>query len=504
LKTARAKSKPVKRFSARRSSPRDREAEAFLQFFNLHSAARPSPDRSTLPTTWQDAARDATPAERIALARKARVLDAESPLVAGIINRIVTLVVGTGLNPEPATGDDVYDQEASAAWDEFSLAADITGMHSMGQLQRLAFRGKFINGDHFGLKCEDETGAPKVQLLESHRVASETSMDPLDGLTLDKYGRVDKYRVCLEAVSSHAAMRTGAYEMVDAADMVHFRYQTRAGEYRPMTAMKAALNFAHDITDILALEKNAVKDACSKTDVIETQTGEANPVGKTMQRFELERPQAVTGAAASQLFYEKIFGARAKYIRRGDKYTPYVPQRPSPAWQGYMDFLAALICLPSGFPPSILLQIKVGGVDSRRDLASAARVIQVLQFDFASELHPIYTFAIDKKLGVGGRPKNWQRAEWHGPRSITGDAGKQSKEDRLDISMGVLSIQEYCASQETSMRKLFRQNAKAKKERAKIAEEEQVAPDDVFNFNPNPNGQPIEAAPAPDPNPPTE
>lgn len=396
---------------------------------------------------------------------------------------MVTLVIGTGLIPEPNSGDEKFDEEAELAWGEFCMAPDITGLCHMGQLQRLIYASKLIDGEIFSIKTSDETGEPKLQLVESHRCAGKNYGDTLDGMTVDQFGRPDEYRMCLGTTSTGDVNRNGDAEMVLARDLVHHRYQLRAGEYRPLTAFKACLNTAHDVADILLLEKAAVKDACGKTDIIETKTGEADPQSKTTERFAINRTDSATNAAAAQLFYSKTFGPAAKYIRRGDKYTPYIPQRPSPAWQGLMDFLSANIAMPWGMPPSTLLQIKVGGADTRGYYSAAARVIQVHQYDFACELTPIYRYVVNSKLGGSGRPKNWARAEWHGPRPITCDLGRQGDSDRQDLAMGALAVQEYCATQETTMRKLFRQNALAKKLRAQIAQEEQVEPDDVFNFN---------------------
>lgn len=439
-----------------------------------------------MSSDYQDAQADADPYTRETLAEKARHLNDNSAIVAGVTFRVSTLVVGSGLIPEPNTGDEILDRDCEAIWEEFTPVADALGLDNFGQMQRQIFEGKLINGDGFSYLTEAEDREPRVQLIESHLVAAENRNDLLGGVILDDLGREAAYRVCTMRDSNGNPVRDGDATEIEAAYMVHHRWQRRAREYRPLSAYKAAINTAHDMQDILALEKAAVKDACEKTDVIETASGEANTAGRAMTRIALQNQgNSALNALASAAYYEKSFGPKAKYIKRGDKYTPYIPARPSPAWQGLMEYLSACICMPLGFPPSVLLQIKVGGADTRRDLATAARVIQVMQYDLACELDKIRRYVLKRKLGAKTLPTTWARAEWHGPRNITCDYGRQQQQDREDLAMGVVSLQEYCATQETTMRKLLRQNAIARKVRAEVAKEFTLTPKEVFNFEVN-------------------
>lgn len=466
-----------------------------------HEAAWPSPTRTRLNSSYVDAQVDADPRTRATIAEKARHLTDNSPVIAGILYRISNLVVGDGLHPEPDSGDTVFDNEIDAMWQEFCPVADIAGLDDMGQLTRQIFEGKFVNGDGFTFLTQDELSEPKLQLIESHLVAGEDCYSLLDGITLDGLGREKSYRVCLSRTEKGDAVRNGDAEEIEAKYMVHHRWQRRAQEYRPLSALKAAVNTGHDLQDILAIEKAAVKDAGEITDVIETLTGEANTQGKVVSRIALQKSgtDLLNQIAQTHAYYERAFGPRAKYIKRGDKHTPYPQLRPSPAWIGMVDFLASCICLPTGFPPSVLLQIKVGGADTRRDLATAARIIGVMQKDLACELQKIRRYVLDMKLGSSVRPKNWLRADWNGPRSITCDAGRTQQQDREDLAMGVISLQEYCANQGTTMRRLFRQNAAARIERKRVADLNTLDPREIFNFELNAPAQVIPPAPT-DPN----
>jgi hypothetical protein len=159
----------------------------------------------------------------------------------------------------------------------------------------------------------------------------------------------------------------------------------------------------------------------------------------------------VTGAAASDVqtperYYKSIIGPEAIVMKSGDEYVPYQSQRPGSAWQGFMDFLAQTICLSANIPPSVLLQIKVGGADTRRDLAAAQRTFEVMQLDLSNELQRVYEYIIAGEIADGwlaNAPKDWALCDWQFPKAITVDAGREANNDREDVKMGLLTRREY-------------------------------------------------------------
>lgn len=484
---------------------------------NHYEGAQQSVERSTLSTTWQDADKDISKARRVKIAEKSRYLLRNSGLLAGIHKRFVTYVVGTGVTFGAASSDEKFNELADAAWQAHKDKLDIETDACWQEICEIVFGTTVGDGSLYSQKTWDPAEvspvnpaalSPKIQLWEVHRLGSNAAKE---GITFDEYSRPKAYHF------------KDAPEPIPASDIVPHYFPTRARQHYGMSIYAPIINTAHDIEDILNFERAAVKDACSKTDVIETATAEAPTSNLAKSNWGSQtRTETADNSTTNQSFYQKIFGASARYIRKGDKHTQYTPQRPSPTFQGLMDFLSHTVCLPLGMPPSTLLQIKVGGADTRRDLAAAGRVIECYQVKLAKQLHQIWVHVVDSVTPEEGRPDDWQSAECEYPAVITADAGRERQHDREDLGMGTLSLRVFCgANGFGSVRGYFRQRARDITARDLAARAENVfreslalpplKPEQIFNFDyksqpsapptpapADPNAEPA-ATPAPTP-----
>lgn len=109
-----------------------------------------------------------------------------------------------------------------------------------------------------------------------------------------------------------------------------------------------------------------------------------------------------------------------------------------------MSFLTETICLAAKIPPSILLQIKVGGADTRRDLAAAERIFSLTQDRLTNRTHfgKIRDYVVTTALG-NRLPKDWRKVSWQTPKAITADAGREAQQDREDVRAGLMTRREY-------------------------------------------------------------
>jgi len=318
----------------------------------------------------------------------------------------------------------------------------------MTQYQRCVARARFVDGEAFTIKTfdSDVSFEDKIQGVESDVVTGGTTSESassgdsalyVDGIGLTKLGVPKNYKM------------RGVEKPYDASDVIHHFTPTRLGQYRGETILAAAINTARDVDDILSLEKQCVKDASSKQDIIKTSTGEVNPEAIRKLRYSENYPTLFnlpTDNSAKDDYYRVKFGAQPVVLKTGDEYTPYRPDRPGSAWQGFMDFLANTICLSSSFPPSVILPINIGGTDIRRDLDIAQRVADPLQLDIAAEMDEIVHYFIDGEIADGclvGAPDDWCIC-WHFPQKINVDRG-QANQDRVDVQAGLMSIEEYHA-----------------------------------------------------------
>jgi hypothetical protein len=211
------------------------------------------------------------------------------------------------------------------------------------------------------------------------------------------------------------------------------------------------INQAQDMKEILDFEKQAVKDASSRKDIIQTMTGDLDP--ETFRKLGFNNPNGgypttetlPPDDVTKDAYYQVKFQSQPIVLKTGDKYTPYTPNRPGSAWDGFMAYLANTIILGTGMPPSLVMPINIGGTDIRRDLKIAQRVVAGWQDDMAGEFQTIWEYimqgAMEDRI-IQQAPPDWRENEWHFPESLTVDRA-QAGIDRDDVQAGLMSWDRY-------------------------------------------------------------
>lgn len=404
------------------------------------AATAGGPQRATPPQALS-VFQDVTSGDRRKLVASSRNLADNSPTICGLVARFATYVIGSGLWPVSETGDDAYDSEANGAFRECANDCDVRGGISWADFQWQAFWSSLVDGDSGAILTNHSNGDPALWSVEGNDIGNPTgattSPDYFDGVHLDALGRRIAYDV-------RRPLPGGGYSEikgVPAHQFVHFARFNRPGQIRGVPLLAAALNTGQDVKEILEIEKLALKDAATKVDIITTASGELDASelvaggGATLNGSDGEDPRT---------YYREIGMPESKVLRTGDTWQAYKNDRPSQTWQGFMAFLSETICLAANIPPSILLQIKVGGADTRRDLAAAERVFSMIQNRLTGphQFGKIWNYFISSKLG-NNLPDGWDRPSWQTPKAITADAGREAQQDREDVRAGLMTRREY-------------------------------------------------------------
>jgi len=421
---------------------------------NWYEGSRWSPNRSFIWFPVQDAKRDLDRFTRLELSRKARYLYKNSCLIRGLIERLVTLTVGSGFYPVFKSSNPKWNARAKEVWRRKSRNISLGPRASFSQYTRAICRARFIDGEAFSVKTMDDTIAfeSRIQGLESDRIAgtrgkgvgnpttaefSNNYGGGVDGMNLNSQGIVVSYNI------------RGVDEPYPADAIIHHYTPGRLGQMHGESILAAAINTASDVDDILGLEKQAVKDASSKQDVIETSSGQLDAEQFRNLRYGNQYPTVFNlppDENTKDDYYRVQFGGKPVVLKRGDKFTPYKPDRPGSAWQGFMDFLSMTICLSSSMPPSVILPIATGGTDIRRDNEIAQRVVDPWQMDIAAELDEMLQYLLTDEIYDGSLrqdlPEDWNVIGWQFPQKLNVDR-QQAQQDREDVAHGLMSREEY-------------------------------------------------------------
>lgn len=442
-------------------TPRTRSAQA-----NWYESSRWSPNRSWIWFPVQDAKKDLDRFTRWELNKRAEALWKNSPLIRAIVKRLVTLIIGCGAFPTPKSSSKEFNTELKGFLRSKMRRPCVDNKKPFGNYQRVKMTGMLKHGESFTVFVSDErTKQDKIQGFEWHRcggssraqtketaqslvsIGSDSFNSPKndrtsggDGIEFYETGYPKSYRFI------------GIDQPVPENLVVHHAIIERDEQVRGETILAAAINTAHDVKDILDLEKAAVKDASGKQDIIQTLSGDIDPetirklaFGQGVGNFPtpMSLPQDDT---AKTSYYNTKFQGSPIVLKTGDKYTPYVPARPGSAWQGFMAFLSNMIVLSTGLPPSLVLPIEIGGTDIRRDLQIGQKLVEVMQDDFANDLQDIAEFfiqgGIEDRIFKSKVPPDWNALEWHFTGSLTVDRNRDA-DRRQAVQSGLLSTDEY-------------------------------------------------------------
>jgi capsid protein len=382
-----------------------------------------------------DLRQDLTPWNRMAMIRKCRWAERNSGLFKQILADMVLYTVGDGIKAQSHASTPEMQERYEAYFAERSKRIDITNRFSFYQAQAILLRGMIRDGDSFAAKVRNAQGEAKLQLMEAHRIG-----DPLDenvvipgihdGIIYGPYG---------EYTAVNVYKSDGANRQIPAQSMMHVVDHEYASGCRGVPLLQHSINSIQDEMEILALEKQAVKD---NGDVVRT-------ISK--QGGVLDQDTANELGALNVPSYTSIantMGGKLLVLDQGESLNSFQSNRPNATFNGFIAALERDISmgvLPWEFvsDPS-----KLGGASIRLVTAKASRVFGKYQNTIIETFClPTWGYIIGEGIANGDLPDDpdWARVSWTTPKSVTVDAGRDAANDRNDVEMGLLSMSELYA-----------------------------------------------------------
>jgi capsid protein len=229
--------------------------------------------------------------------------------------------------------------------------------------------------------------------------------------------------------------------------------QEYASGARGVPLLQHSINSIQDEMEILALEKQAVKDNGDVTRIIKKTGGvlDGDMAGEL---------GAVTNGSYANL--ANTMGGKLIALEPGEDMTSFQSNRPNATFTGFLSALERDISmgvLPYEFVSD---SSKLGGATVRLITAKAGRVFGKYQTIIIENFCvPTWGYIIGQGIAAGELPDDpqWNQVSWTTPKSVTVDAGREAANDRADVEMGLLSMSELYAQRGLDFRSEMQKRA---------------------------------------------
>lgn len=208
----------------------------------------------------------------------ARYLDENSDLAVGLLDTLQTRVVGNGIMvlPKPLRADGSIDESLGAdimeAWRRWTRRPDVTGELDFNELQRLACRAWFRDGEQFAqhisgrdapFPFEPQQVPYRIELLESEMVPWELTNDDgwRQGIQLNgwraptAYGVHEVHPGDADVNPFAATIMPEDVRVIPAPFMTHLKLVKRCPQTRGISIFASVISRLYDVKDLEESER---------------------------------------------------------------------------------------------------------------------------------------------------------------------------------------------------------------------------------------------------------
>nr|DAF31928.1 MAG TPA: portal protein [Caudoviricetes sp.] len=405
----------------------------FYSIGDAFDSAKVSPRRGTPPGAYPTDAKNELPSyTRNELVRRARYLEKNSGHIRGTLRDMKVYGIGDGIRPNAKSANSDWNRKAEEYFRLWSRKCDVTNRFSFREVQSLASRAIDVDGEVFIVKTYDAKKNPKIQVLETHRLVSESSEEGVHGgIKFGKYGEPLFYYF---KTSDEYTVRK-----VPASAVLHICEPERVSYIRAFPGIQHSILDLLDRNEILSLEKHKVKLISDIARVITSENSNIDEDSDFNVNTEgSENPET------DPRDIEKKFGGKSLKLRPGEKLEAFESNIPSPTFSGFLAELqrsGSLGVLPYEFAvnPSA-----VGGAAVRLVVSKAQRYIDDRGRTLDERLNfPIWMFIIGHAINNGflKNQVGWHKVAWTHPKRATVDAGREEQQQRLNVEAGLKTLE---------------------------------------------------------------
>ena len=402
----------------------------FYSIGDAFDSAKVSPRRGTPPGAYPtDAKNELTPYTRSELVRRARYLEKNSGHIRGTLRDMKVYGIGDGIRPNAKSPNSDWNRNAEEYFRSWSRKCDVTNRFSFREVQGLVSRAIDVDGEIFAVKTYDAQKRPKIQVLETHRLAGECREEGAQSGI--KFGRFGEPLFYYFKSSDDAPIRK-----IPAYAVLHIFEPERASCIRAFPGIQHSILDVLDRNEILSLEKHKVKLISDIARIITSENSNIDDSDFSINSENCEIRET------NPRDIEKKFGGKSFRLNPGEKIEAFESNIPSPTFSGFLAELqrsGSLGVLPYEFAvdPS-----SVGGAGVRLILSKAQRYIDDRGRTLDERLnYPVWMFVIGHAIKTGEleNQTGWHKVAWTHPKRATVDAGRE--EQRLNVEAGLKTLE---------------------------------------------------------------
>ena len=407
---------------------------------------------------------------------RSRQLDREYALATGMLDRATENVIGHGMRCDPTTGDESTDEQLKELWPAWWDTADLAGMFSGPEIERLTHRSFLRDGD-VGLALVDRgPNLAYVQTIEGDLIDTmnggyDLAQRIAHGIKFNQDMRPLAYYVLGLALTGVQMEATP----VPAKDFVFYARRKSFTQIRGEPCFAQVERLFDQIDGYTEATVVAARIAACQGLIVRKMDG-----GKIVGNLATQ-----LNAKANPQKIESMEPGMVRYLNPGETIEQLRPNQPT---QNFPDFIASLIRF-TGITMGLPLELVF--LDFSRTTYSSARA-SLLQayasFRAAQQLFinqvmaPIYRWRVEKWVRDGilippkklqadpsrGLPAGYLKHRWIAPGWAWIDPVKEIQAAMMEVDAGFNSEESICLQHGRTFADVSASKARAKKLCAKL------------------------------------
>ena len=392
--------------------------------------------------------------------------------VAGAVKQKANYVYGGSWRLQSLSTDTDFAQAVEEDFKRLDHMFDIRGTNF--SLRKNVWRGSKlldVDGDFFVILTEQpDTGFPKLQFLESHKIGDWGEVYNgyvadggyykgkriLTGVIVDDYMAPLAYRV------KDDTQKRG-YQDVPANSVVHFADLEWFSQGRGTPAIASAMLEWYDLSETREAQKVKTKLNSILTLIESTESG-MRDVGRNALGI---------GGGSSAPATQYVDSGLIRIIKNGSSLQAHTANDPPEGWVKFTQLVEQSAFYALGWRREMLDSSSVGGAgvrgfaaDINKSIASRSEVLENGYRRLAQ-----YIIAKRAKQGAYSLPEDWWKITFSKPAEFTVDEGRMRKADLDDLRAGVITANDIVERRGGNYEEVILQRAKELATLKKIAEE---------------------------------